>query len=298
MEANARMRIVTTTREMKEQAAAARASGARVGLVPTMGALHEGHLSLVRRAAAECGAVVVSIYVNPLQFGPREDFGAYPRDMTRDSGLCRDAGVSYLFAPAEGEVHVPGHCTWVEVAGLQDTLCGRNRPGHFRGVATVVAKLFAIVDPHVAYFGEKDAQQLRIIRRMTRDLHLDTAITGCPIVRDPDGLALSSRNAYLTPEERAAAPVLHRALLAAAGQVAAGETDAARLVESVRGRIAAAPPARVDYVEAVDDDTLQPVTILGDRTLLAVAAWFGKARLIDNVLLRSPAAGGADPVSP
>ena len=285
------MEILTTVHEMKEHAAAARASGARLGLVPTMGALHEGHLSLVRRAAAECDAVVVSIYVNPLQFGPREDLGAYPRDFERDSGLCRDAGVTCLFAPAEGEVHAPGHCTWVEVAGLEDALCGRSRPGHFRGVTTVVAKLFAIVGPHVAYFGEKDAQQLRIIRRMTQDLHLDTAIAGCPIVRAEDGLALSSRNVYLTPAERRAAPVLHRALAAAAGQVAAGERGAARVVASVRDLIAAEPLARIDYVEAVDDDTLRPVDRIAGRTLLAVAAHFGKARLIDNVVLR-PSAGG------
>jgi pantoate--beta-alanine ligase len=291
-----RMRILTISREMKEQAAAARASGARVGLVPTMGALHEGHLSLVRRAAAECDVVVVSIYVNPLQFGPGEDFGAYPRDLERDAGFCRDAGVELLFAPADGEVHARGHCTWVEVAGLEDALCGRSRPGHFRGVATVVAKLMAIVGPHVAYFGEKDAQQLRIIRRMALDLHLDTAIAGCPIVRAADGLALSSRNAYLTDGERRAAPVLHRALRAAAGQVAAGERDAARLVASVRALIAAEPLARLDYAEAVDDDTLRPVERIGDRTLLAVAAYFGKARLIDNVVLR-PGAGGTSPAS-
>jgi pantoate--beta-alanine ligase len=288
------MRILTTARGMKEQAAAARGSGTRIGLVPTMGALHEGHLSLVRRAAAECDAVVVSIYVNPLQFGPREDLGAYPRDLERDSALCRDAGVACLFAPAEGEVHAPDHCTWVEVSGLENALCGRSRPGHFRGVATVVAKLFAIVGPHVAYFGEKDAQQLRIIRRMALDLHLDTAIVGCPIVRAADGLALSSRNVYLTPADRRAAPVLHRALGAAADQVAAGERDAARLVSSVRALIAAEPLARIDYVEAVDDDLLRPVERIGERTLLAVAAYFGKARLIDNVVLQS-AGGGSSP---
>jgi pantoate--beta-alanine ligase len=288
------MRILTTAREMKEQAAAVRGPGARLALVPTMGALHEGHLTLVRRAAAECDSVVVSIYVNPLQFGPHEDFGAYPRDLERDAALCRDSGVAYLFAPAEGEVHAPGHCTWVTVTGLEDALCGRSRPGHFRGVATVVAKLLAIVGPHAAYFGEKDAQQLRIIRRMALDLHLDTAIVGCPIVRDADGLALSSRNAYLMPAERHAAPVLHRALVAAAGQVAAGERDAVRVVESVRALIAAEPLARIDYVEAVEDDTLQPVERIGERTLLAVAAFFGKARLIDNMVLRS-AAGGSSP---
>jgi pantoate--beta-alanine ligase len=284
------MRLITSSREMHEVAAAARASGRRVGFVPTMGALHEGHLALVARAVAECDQVVVSIYVNPLQFGPKEDYSAYPRDLERDGGLCGAAGVAILFAPAEGEVHLPDHRTWITVAGLEETLCGRSRPGHFRGVATVVAKLFAIVRPHVAYFGEKDAQQLRIIRRMARDLHLDLEITGCPTVRAPDGLALSSRNAYLTPAERAAAPVLRRALEAAAAAAAAGETDASRIVAGVRRTIGAEPLARLDYAEAVDDDSLEPVTAIRGRVLLAVAAWFGKARLIDNVVLRAPEA--------
>src|SRR5262245_35573541 len=178
------MQIVTSAARMTEHSEAARSGGRRVGFVPTMGALHEGHLSLAARARAACHEVVLSIYVNPLQFGPREDFAAYPRDLDKDAALSRQAGVTILFVPGDREIHVPGSRTFVEVAALQDTLCGRSRPGHFRGVATVVAKLFSIVDPHVAYFGEKDAQQLRIIRRMALDLHLDVAITGCPIVRD------------------------------------------------------------------------------------------------------------------
>jgi len=284
------MHLVSIAREMTERAAAARAAGRRIGLVPTMGALHEGHLALVARARAECDEVVVSIFVNPLQFGPKEDFAAYPRDGERDAALCRAAGVTTLFAPVDGEVHLPDHRTWISVAGLEDALCGRSRPGHFRGVATVVAKLFAIVRPHAACFGEKDAQQLRIIRRMVRDLHLDVAVIGCPTVRAADGLALSSRNAYLSADERRAAPVLQRALAAAAGRVRGGETDTARIVSGVRAAIAAESLARLDYADAVDDETLEPVGEVRRPVLLAVAAYFGKARLIDNVVLKPSSA--------
>ncbi len=282
------MRLVTTAREIT-RLAAGRPAGARVGFVPTMGALHEGHLALMRRARAECNEVVVSIYVNPLQFGPREDLAAYPRDLDHDVALCAGVGVTTLFAPAEGEVHPAGHRTWVEVEGLQNTLCGRSRPGHFRGVTTVVAKLFALVRPHMAYFGEKDGQQLRIIKKMVRDLHLGVAIEGCPTVREPDGLAMSSRNAYLSPEERRAAPVLYRALTAAAGAAKAGERDAASLVAMVQSLIAAEPLARIDYVDAVDDETLESVNVIERPVMLALAVWFGRARLIDNLVLH----GGA-----
>jgi pantoate--beta-alanine ligase len=248
-----------------------------------MGALHRGHLSLIERARAECGAVVVSIYVNPLQFGPGEDFRAYPRDPEKDAAMARTAGCDALFIPPDEEVHPPGHRTFVEVQGMQDVLCGRSRPGHFRGVATVVAKLFAIVRPDAAYFGEKDAQQVRILRRMERDLKMGVEIVSCPIVREEDGLALSSRNAYLTLAERRAAPVLYRALRAAADRARAGETDAARLVALVRDTISSEPLARLDYAEAVDGETLEPATAAVPGTLLAVAAWFGHARLIDNI---------------
>jgi pantoate--beta-alanine ligase len=284
------MQIVTSAARMTEQSEAARSRGRRIGFVPTMGALHEGHLSLVAHARAACDEVVLSIYVNPLQFGPREDFAAYPRDLEKDAALSRRAGVTVLFAPEDAEIHVQGSRTFVEVAGLQDALCGRSRPGHFRGVATVVAKLFAVVRPHAAYFGEKDAQQIRLIRRMTRDLHLPIDIVGCPIVRAADGLALSSRNAYLGEAERRAAPVVHRALCAAAERAAAGETDASRLVALVTEEIAAEPLARIDYVEAVDDDSLEPVASVRGRVLLAAAVHFGRARLIDNVVLE-----GRDP---
>lgn len=278
--------FLRTAREMREASEAIRKKGLRLGFVPTMGALHEGHLSLVSQARADGHTVVASVYVNPLQFGPREDFGAYPRDLERDARLLAGAGTSILFAPAEGEVHLPDHRTAIEVTGMQDVLCGRSRPGHFRGVCTVVAKLFQIVAPHTAYFGEKDAQQLRILRRMTRDLHFDVTLVGCRTVRAEDGLALSSRNAYLSPEERRAAPVLYRALRAASGRARAGERDPARLVETARATLAEEPLGRIDYVEAVDDETLGPVEVLDRPVLLAVAVFFGRARLIDNIVIR------------
>jgi pantoate--beta-alanine ligase len=277
------MEIVATVAGIRVFSRAARASGLRTGLVPTMGALHRGHLSLIERARAECDAVIVSIYVNPLQFGPQEDFDAYPRDRQGDEALLRGSGTDVLFVPTDGEIHVPGHRTSVEVQGMQDVLCGRRRPGHFRGVTTVVAKLLAIVQPDAAYFGEKDGQQLRIVRRMACDLHQETRIVSCPTVREEDGLALSSRNAYLTSGERGAAPVLYRSLRAAAARARAGDTDAARLVAGVRESITREPLARLDYVEAVDGDTLEPVAVARAGTLLAAAAWFGRARLIDNL---------------
>ena len=279
------MESITSVAAMRRFCRDARADGRPIGFVPTMGALHRGHLSLIERARADGGTVVTSIYVNPMQFGPGEDFDAYPRDLDKDRELARAAGTDVLFLPQDREIHPPGHRTRVEVQGLQDVLCGRTRPGHFQGVATVVAKLFAIVRPDAAYFGEKDAQQVRIIRRMTRDLHLDVRIVACPTVREEDGLALSSRNAYLTPEERRAAPVLYRALRCAAERAAAGESSTERLISLVRGMIEGEPLARLDYVEAVDGETLERVTICGPGTLLVLAAWFGRARLIDNVTI-------------
>jgi pantoate--beta-alanine ligase len=282
------MEIVTIASRMRELAHAARAAGRRTGFVPTMGALHDGHLALVRRAASECDRVVLSIYVNPLQFGPGEDFDGYPRDRERDTALARAAGVTVLFVPAEGEVHRPGHRTFVAVERMPDVLCGRSRPGHFRGVTTVVHKLLAIVRPEAAYFGEKDAQQLRVIRRMAYDLHAAAEIVGCPTVREPDGLALSSRNLYLPAPERRAAPVLFRALREAAAAAARGERDIGALVGVARARIESEPLARIDYVEAVDDEELTPVAALERPVLLAVAVWFGAARLIDNIVLQPP----------
>ena len=277
------MEVISTAQGVHAWSRGERDAGKRIGLVPTMGALHRGHLSLIQAARAACGAVVVSVYVNPLQFGPTEDFRAYPRDREKDAALAESAGCDLLFVPPDGEIHPPGHRTFVEVQGMQDVLCGRSRPGHFRGVATVVAKLFTIVRPEVAFFGEKDAQQVRIIRRMERDLHLGVEIVSCPTVREDDGLALSSRNAYLTEAERRAAPVLYRALRVAADRARSGET--ADLVALLRDTIASEPLARLDYAEAVDGETLEPVTAAGPGTLLAVAAWFGRARLIDNITL-------------
>jgi len=276
---------ITTAAAMRNVTRDARSRGDRVGLVPTMGALHGGHLSLVARARAECRIVVVSIYVNPLQFGPREDYQGYPRDRERDRELLREAGCDVLFVPEDREIHVAGHRTFVEVQGMQDVLCGRSRPGHFRGVTTVVAKLLAIVRPDSAYFGEKDAQQVRIIRRMALDLHEAARIVSCPIVREEDGLALSSRNVYLTAAERRAAPIVYRALTAAAERARSGETDAARVVALASEVFAREPLARLDYLETVDADTLEPVIRIRPGILLAAAVWFGRARLIDNILI-------------
>jgi pantoate--beta-alanine ligase len=277
------MEVVAPVAGMRQRAREARAAGRTIGLVPTMGALHAGHLALAARARSECDVVVLSIFVNPLQFGPTEDLASYPRSPEKDAALCREAGVDLLWTPAADDIHPPGHRTVVEVPGMQEVLCGRSRPGHFAGVTTVVAKLLAVVRPDAAYFGEKDAQQVRIIRRMVRDLHDEVRIVACPTVREPDGLALSSRNIYLTPEERRAAPVLCRALRIAAEAGRAGDTDAARVVARLRATIAAEPLAALEYAEAVDGDTLEPVMTLRPGVLIAVAARFGRARLIDNI---------------
>lgn len=259
-----------------------------MGLVPTMGYLHEGHLSLVRRARAENGFVVLSIFVNPTQFGPGEDLERYPRDLERDLRLAEEAGVDLVFAPEAEGVYAPDHRTWVEVEELTEGLCGRSRPGHFRGVTTVVMKLFGICRPDRAYFGQKDAQQALVIRRMVRDLDLGVEVVVAPIVREPDGLALSSRNVYLSEEERRAAPVVWNALCDAEAAVRGGERDAEVVREQVRGRIEGAPGARVDYVDLVSTQTLQSVEGITGEVLLAVAVYFGKTRLIDNVIIDLP----------
>jgi pantoate--beta-alanine ligase len=276
------MRLATTVADVRRWR---RESGGTVGLVPTMGALHEGHLSLVRTARLENDRVAVTLFVNPTQFGPAEDFTRYPRDVDRDRRLLEEAGADLLFAPTVEEMYPEGAAATIDVGPVAAPLEGERRPGHFRGVATVVMKLLQLATPDRAYFGEKDAQQLRIIRRMVRDLHMEVAIVGCPTARAADGLALSSRNGYLNGAERQAAPVLHRALAAAAASVEAGERDAARVVDQVRAALATEPLARIDYVEAVDDDSLQPVAAIRGRVLLAAAVFFGKARLIDNVVL-------------
>jgi pantoate--beta-alanine ligase len=268
---------------MKEAARQARAESRVIGFVPTMGALHEGHTALVQRAKQECSPVIASIFVNPKQFGPNEDFAKYPRKLESDSEKFSAAGVDTLFLPDAAEIYPSGFRTYVTVEGLSDRLEGRSRPGHFRGVATVVMKLLEIVQPHYAYFGRKDAQQVRIISQMARDLNLDTEIVVCPIVREPDGLALSSRNAYLSADERRAATVLHRALEAARAQVAAGARDALQLQTTLREVIAAEPLATVDYAEIVDADAFEPIMNLSRPSYLLLAVFIGKTRLIDNL---------------
>ena len=257
-------------------------------LVPTMGALHAGHLALVDRARREAGrkgAVVVSIFVNPLQFGPKEDLSRYPRPLRKDLAHCREHGVDLVFHPDAGGMYAPGRSVFIDESLLSDGLCGRSRPGHFSGVCTVVAKLFNLVQPHAAVFGQKDYQQLAIIRRMVRDLDFPLEIIGEPTVREPDGLALSSRNVYLSPGERAQAPVLRRALLQARQRADAGERNAARLRRVLEKELATAPLARVDYAEIVDADDLQPVKTLDRPALAALAVYFGRTRLIDNQAL-------------
>jgi pantoate--beta-alanine ligase len=268
---------------MKEAARQARAESRIIGFVPTMGALHEGHTALVQRAKQECSPVIASIFVNPKQFGPNEDFAKYPRKLESDSEKFSAAGVDTLFLPDAAEIYPSGFRTYVTVEGLSDRLEGRSRPGHFRGVATVVMKLLEIVQPHYAYFGRKDAQQVRIISQMARDLNLDTEIIVCPIVREPDGLALSSRNAYLTADERRAATILHRALEAARVQLAAGARDALQLQTTLREVIAAGPLATLDYAEIVDADAFEPIMRISRPSYLLLAVFIGKTRLIDNL---------------
>jgi pantoate--beta-alanine ligase len=277
--------VVKTVAEVRAAVAAARAAGRSVGLVPTMGALHEGHASLIRAARAETGYVVVSVFVNPTQFGPNEDYARYPRPFARDLAVCAAEGVDLVFHPEPAEVYQPGFRTYVEVHGLQDVLCGAARPGHFRGVATVVLKLFNAVGPDVAFFGQKDAQQVRIIEQMVRDLDVPVTVRACPTVREPDGLALSSRNQYLDPQERRHALALSRALAEAKALVESGERDGGRVRRLLEERVAAAPGARLDYAAAVDHDTLLPLEQMRGRVLLALAVRFGATRLIDNVLL-------------
>jgi pantoate--beta-alanine ligase len=268
---------------MKEQARQARAENRIIGLVPTMGALHAGHLSLIGRARRECSPVIASIFVNPKQFGPNEDFSNYPRTFESDSDKLQRAGVDSLFAPEPREIYPDGFATYVNVDGLSDRLEGRSRPGHFRGVTTVVMKLLQIVRPNFAYFGRKDAQQSRLITQMARDLNLDTEIMVCPPVREPDGLALSSRNVYLNAEERKAATVLYRALDAARGDLAAGVRDALQLQAVLQGTLGAERYARVDYAEIVDAESFEPVVRVNKPCYVLLAVFIGKIRLIDNL---------------
>ena len=279
------MELIHTVAWMKQVASDALRKDLPLGLVPTMGALHAGHLSLVREAQRQCSPVVVSIFVNPKQFLPSEDFQKYPRTIETDRAALEKLGVDYVFAPAAEEIYPPGFRTSVNVEGLSECLDGRSRPGHFRGVATVVLKLFEIVQPRYAFFGRKDAQQARIIRQMTRDLDLRTEITVCPIVREPDGLALSSRNTYLSASERRAATVLYRSLDAVRREIAAGERDVVHLAATVRKIIEAEPGVAIEYAEIVDADTLEPAMALRKTCYVLLAARVGTTRLIDNALI-------------
>jgi len=276
-------RVIRTVVEMQRAADSMRASDTRVGLVPTMGYLHAGHLSLVDLARQHADSLVVSIFVNPTQFGPKEDLQAYPRDFDRDLSLLSKAGVGIVFAPSVEEMYPHGHTTAVEVGGLTGSLCGASRPGHFRGVATVVTKLLAAAKPHVAAFGQKDAQQVAVIQRLVRDLNLDVEILVGPTVREADGLAMSSRNRYLAPDERIAARAIHASLLGARGQIRAGERRAGEVLRAMQAHIEESPLASVDYVAAVSATDLAPVDPLQGEVLLAVAVRFGGARLIDNL---------------
>jgi pantoate--beta-alanine ligase len=277
--------IVETIEQTRAAVARARANALTVGLVPTMGALHEGHASLIRRARAEHGYVVVSIFVNPTQFGPHEDFDRYPRPFTRDVQVCERERADLIFHPTPALMYPPGFRSAVAVHGFEDVLEGASRPGHFRGVATVVLKLLNIVRPAVAYFGQKDAQQFRILEQMVRDLDVPVTLRLCPTVREADGLALSSRNAYLDPAQRQAATVLNRALAEVRERVAEGERRADVIVRMAQERVTATAGARMDYVAVMDYETLQPIERLHGRVLVALAVYFGTTRLIDNALI-------------
>ncbi|MCD8118190.1 MAG: pantoate--beta-alanine ligase [Lachnospiraceae bacterium] len=280
------MKTVTTVAEVRAEVRAWRAQGLTVGLVPTMGFLHEGHKSLMTAAKAGNDRVVVSIFVNPMQFGPTEDLASYPRDLKHDEALCESAGVDLIFHPEPEELYPEGFVSFVDMNGLTKELCGKSRPIHFRGVCTVCNKLFNIVKPDRAYFGEKDAQQLAVIRRMVADLNMDLEIVGCPIVREADGLAKSSRNIYLTAEEREQALVLSKAVKLAAKLFADGERNAHVIIDAMTKLIETMPLAEIDYVQIVDSLTIEPVDVIERDALAALAVRFGKARLIDNVTLK------------
>ncbi len=279
------MEILRSVAELRRWSRKERSDGKTIGLVPTMGALHAGHASLIRAARSECGAVAVSIFVNPTQFGPNEDYGRYPRSFEADCALAEAEGASVVFAPAVEELYSAGAATFVEVEGLSNRLDGHSRPGHFRGVATVVAKLLIAAEPDRAFFGQKDAAQVAVLRRMAIDLHLAAEIVVCPIVREADGLALSSRNVYLSAAERKQALVLSRVVWLVEAMAAGGERGAGELIEAARRAFASEPGVRVDYVELVDWGTLEPAKTAAPGSLFAVAAWVGATRLIDNTVI-------------
>jgi pantoate--beta-alanine ligase len=279
------MKMISSAAEMTALAKEAKRAGKRVGFVPTMGALHAGHLSLVGAGRTQTDLLVTSVFVNPTQFGPKEDFSKYPRTLEKDSELLAAAGVDYFFFPSVEEMYPKDASTWVTVEGISDKLDGQSRPGHFRGVTTVVSKLFNIVLPDLAFFGQKDAAQVAIIRKMVRDLNFDVRIVVCPTVRESDGLAMSSRNLYLSPEQRKQALVLYRSLMRVELLAGRGEKDAARLIAAAKQMIAEEPAAKLDYFEIVNNDTLEPLADVSRGALVAVAAYVGQTRLIDNIIL-------------
>lgn len=279
------MKIVSTVEQVREEVKKWRQQGLTVGLVPTMGYLHEGHKSLIDKAVAQNDKVVVSVFVNPIQFGPTEDLATYPRDLERDAALCEDAGAALIFHPEKEDMYFDDFCTYIDMDGLTKGLCGKTRPIHFRGVCTVVGKLFNIVHPDRAYFGQKDAQQLAVVRRMVRDLNFDLEIVGCPIIREEDGLAKSSRNTYLSEEERKAAVILHKGLVMGEEMVSAGEKDVKKVLDAITEIIESEPLARIDYVEAVDFDNIETIDTIEGSVLVAVAVYIGKTRLIDNFIV-------------
>lgn len=278
------MKVVKTIKEVRETVGEWRKQGLSVGLVPTMGFLHEGHQSLIKKSG-ENDRTVVSVFVNPIQFGPNEDFAAYPRDLERDTLRCEQAGADLIFAPEASEMYASDFSSFVDMTGPTDELCGLRRPGHFRGVCTVVSKLFNIVKPDRAYFGQKDAQQLAVIRRMTRDLSFDIEIVGCPIVREEDGLAKSSRNTYLSDEERKAAVVISRSLKVGREMIKNGENSASKVTGAITELIESEPLAKIDYIKAVNADSIEPVENISGRVLIAAAVYIGKTRLIDNFIV-------------
>lgn len=278
------MKISKTVNEVREFIKEWKKEEYKIGFVPTMGYLHEGHASLIKKAKEQCDKVVVSIFVNPMQFGPNEDFDSYPRDFDADARLCESIGADLIFCPDAEEMYDKGFCSFVDMNGPTKELCGKSRPIHFRGVCTVVCKLFNIVTPDKAFFGQKDAQQLAVIRRMVKDLNMNIEIVGCPIIREQDGLAKSSRNTYLSEEERKAALILSRTISLGEKMVKAGETDTAKIVNAMKENISKEPLAEIDYVEAVDFDTIEKVDKIGGTVLFAMAVYIGKTRLIDNFI--------------
>lgn len=278
------MNIATTVEQAKQTVRQWKAEGLTVGLVPTMGYLHEGHESLIKRAVAECDRVMVSVFLNPIQFAPNEDLATYPRDFAADTVLIENAGADLVFHPEPSELYAPDACTFVNVEGITSELCGKTRPTHFRGVCTVVSKLMNISQADRAYFGQKDAQQLAVVRRMVRDLNMNVEVVGCPIVREEDGLAKSSRNTYLSPAEREAALVLSRAVREGQRLMKEGERDAKAILGAMRAIIEAEPLARIDYVEMVSWDGIKPVDVADSSVLVAMAVYIGKTRLIDNFI--------------